>query len=364
MAQTLTHKNYKIVPEGEGEATAWVFTAKDKPMQKVSFNFPELKPNEIRLKVSYAGLCHSDLHTVRAEWGEVGYPIAPGHEITGVVEKVGSEVKDFKVGDTAGFGCQRAACGKCESCNKGFEQLCDDNSITHKFTYDDMYWGGYATHVQQPGDFFFNVPKDLPEEKVPPLFCAGVTTYAPIARFAKPGDNVAVIGIGGLGHMGVQYLKAWGCKVTAFSGSKNKEEFIKKLGAERVVVSSPETLKEEAGKFDFVLSTLPIAEGFTDYVALTKKFGVYCNVGAPASDQKAELSLSSLIFSNVKITGSLIGSRKEIREMLEFSSKHNITPLCEEFDFEDFPKAFDKLENGKPVFRCVVNSTKVKQSTK
>jgi len=158
--------------------------------------------------------------------------------------------------------------------------------------------------------------------------------------------------------MGVQYLKAWGCKVTAFTHSKNKEELIKKLGADRVVISSPETLKEEAGKYDFVLNTLPISDNFTEHVALTKKMKTFCNVGAPGGDKPIELSANQLLFTNVNITGSLIGSRKQIREMLEFSSKHNITPLCEEFDFEDFPKAFDKLENGRPTFRCVVNATK------
>jgi len=355
----LTHKNYNIVSDAEAEAHAWVFVAKDKPMQKVGFKFPEIEANEMRIKVSYAGLCHSDLHTVKGEWGPCSYPIAPGHEITGVVTHVGKDVKDFKVGDKAGFGCQRACCGKCEYCKSDFEQLCEGKT-PHMFTYDDKYWGGYATHVQQPWDFYFKIPENLPEERVPPLFCAGVTTYAPIARFAKAGTNVAVLGIGGLGHMGVQYLKAWGCKVTAFTGSKSKEEFIKKLGAERVVVSSEETLKEEAGKFDFVLNTLPVSDNFIGYVGLTKKMGTFCCVGAPPSDSAASFPTPHLIFTNINVTGSLIGSRKEIREMLEFSSKHNIVPLCEEFDFEDFPKAYDKLENGRPIFRCVVNATKAK----
>jgi len=358
MVESLTHKNYKIVPEGEADALAWVFTAKDQPMKKVGFKFPELQAGELRLKITYSGLCHSDLHTVREEWGPCSYPMAPGHEIVGVVTHVGSDVKEFKVGDKAGFGCQRECCGKCEWCKMDMEQLCED--VKHKWTYNDKTWGGYATSLQQPADFFFKVPENLPEERVPPLFCAGITTYAPIARFAKAGTEVAVLGIGGLGHMAVQYLKAWGCKVTAFTSSKSKEEFIKKLGAERVVVSSEQTLKEEAGKYSFVISTLPVSDNFIGYVGLTKKLGTFVNVRAPASDKPAQFPTPHLIFTNIKVTGSLIGSRKEIREMLEFSSKNNIVPLCEQFDFDNFPKAFDTLENGKPVFRCVVDASKTK----
>jgi len=358
MTQTLTHKNYTIVPESEAEAFAWVFTAKDKPMQKIGFKFPEIKSDEVRIKITYTGLCHSDLHTVKGDWGTCEYPIAPGHEIVGVVTQIGSEVKDFKVGDKAGFGVQREACGKCELCKSGYEPLCDD--VKHKFTYDDTYWGGYATHLQQPADWYFKIPTNLPEERIPPLFCAGVTAYAPIARYAKPGDNVAVLGIGGLGHMAVQYLKAWGCHVTAFTSSKGKEGFIKKLGADRVVVSSEQTLKEEAGKFAFIFNTLPATDNFGSYVGLTKKLGNFICVGLPAYETEATMPIYPLIFKNIRITGSLIGSREEIRDMLEFSAKHNIVPLCEEFDFEDFPQAFDRLENGRPIFRCVVNVTKTK----
>lgn len=354
----LTHPTYKFVSDQEADAFAWVFTSPKEPMKKVAVKFPEVKTNEIRINITYSGLCHSDLHTVREEWGPCSYPIAPGHEIVGTVTHVGSEVKDYQVGDTVGFGCQRECCGVCEPCKQTHDQFCSDTVIDQKFTYGPFYWGGYATALQHPAKFFFKVPKNLPEEKVPPLFCAGITTYAPIARYAKPGQEVAVLGVGGLGHMAVQYAKAWGCNVTAFTSSKGKEEFIKKLGADKIVVINEETLKQETGKYHVVLNTLPVGDNLTSLVNLTGLFGHFVQLGNPDMTKPCGFHPAPLIFRQINFTGSLIGSRKEINEMLEFSSKHNIVPLCETFDFENFPQAFDHLENGRPFFRCVVDATK------
>jgi len=283
--------------------------------------------------------------------------MCPGHEILGVVTHVGADVKDFKIGEKVGFGCQRQACGTCDNCNAGFEQLCSA-SMEQKFTYGPKFWGGYSTAVQHPYDFFFKIPEGLPDAQIPPLFCAGVTTYAPIARHAKAGQEVAVLGIGGLGHMAVMYAKAWGCKVTAFTSSKDKEEFIKKLGADRVVIANEETYKQEAGKFHLVLNTLPTGDHLNALVGLTKALGHFIQLGAPSADKPIQFNPSQLIFGHINFTASLIGSRKEIREMLDFSAKHKIVPMCEIFDFADFPKAFDRLEHGRPQFRCVVDSTK------
>ena len=353
----LTHPTYQFVEDSQADAFAWVFTDPKSDLKKVAFKFPELKADEVRANITYAGLCHSDLHTVRAEWGPCSYPIAPGHEIVGTVTHVGSDVKDFKVGDKVGFGCQRKCCETCDNCKITFDQLCTTD-FDQKFTYGPLFWGGYATAVQHPAQFYFKIPEGLPEEKVPPLFCAGVTTYAPIARYAKPGQEVAVLGIGGLGHMAVMYAKAWGCKVTAFTSSRDKEKFIKDLGADRVVVSNEETLKQEAGKFHLVINTLPTSDNLNSLVSLTKILGTFVLLGAPPVDKPSQFTTQLLIFNHINFTGSLIGSRKEIREMLEFSAKHNIVPLCEQFDFEEFPKAFDRLENGRPIFRCVVDATK------
>jgi len=358
MDSQLTHCTYKFVSEQEAEAIAWVFVD-TKTMKKVNIKFPELKPNEARAKVTYTGLCYSDCHTVRDEWGPGGHPIAPGHEITGVITHVGADVKDLKVGDKIGFGAQRDCCDECEFCKLTYDQLCQSDKIDQKLTYGDKYWGGYASHVQHPAKFFFKLPEGLPEERIPPLFCAGVTTYSPVAKYAKAGDRVAILGVGGLGHLAVQYAKAWGCEVTAFTSTKDKEDFIKGLGADRVVVTSEDTLKQEAGKYHLVINTLPDGQKLNALVSLVRPLGTFCQLGCPDFSKPSPFTPGLLIFSQVNFVGSFIGSRKEVKAALEFSAKHNIVPLCEQFDFEEFPEAFDKLLNGRPQFRCVVNATKV-----
>ena len=354
----LTHPTYKFVDEKEADAFAWIFVDDHSPMKKVAIKLPELKPDEVRIKVTYTGLCHSDLHSVRGHWGPAAYPLAPGHEIVGRVTHLGSEVKNLQIGDVVGLGGARQCCNKCASCTHEMEQLCDSKELEQQYTYGPKFWGGYMTSIQHPQDFFIKVPKELPEDKVPPLFCAGITLYAPIARYAKPGQNVAVLGIGGLGHLGVMYAKAWGCNVTAFTTSKEKEAFIKKLGADRVVISNTESYQQEAGKYDLVLNTLPGADDSINFVGLTAKRGTFVQLGAPPLGTNFQISPFQFMMGHSTFTGSGGGNRKETREMLEFSAKHNILPLCETFDFDDFPKAFDRLEHGKPIFRCVVDVTK------
>ena len=210
------------------------------------------------------------------------------------------------------------------------EQLCK-TPLDQPFTCGEKYWGGYATAIQHPHDFFFKLPDGLPEERVPPLFCAGVATYSPIARHAKKGDNVAVLGIGGLGHMAVQNAKAWRCNVTAFTTSKDKEEFIKKLDADRVALTNQETYQQEAGKFQVVINTLPAVENLTPLIGLAKPLGTFVQLGVPDFGKPVDFNPAPLIFGHINFTDSLIGSRKDIRGMLEFSAKHNIVPLCEQF---------------------------------
>jgi len=357
MQSNLNHQTYKFVDEKDADASAWVFTNPKEGMTKVHIKLPELRPHELRIKVTFTGLCHTDIHTVREDWGKCTYPIAPGHEVVGEVTQVGSDVKDFNIGDKVGFGVRRQACGSCRACTTGLEQCCSSPDLEQRPTYGPKFWGGYASHMQQPADWFFKVPAGLPENKIPPLFCAGITTYAPIAKFAKPGQEVAVLGIGGLGHMAVQYAKAWGCKVTAFTSSKGKEEFIKGLGADRVVVSTPETLQQEAKKFDLILNTLPSTEDLDPYLRLTALAGTFVQMGIPAHANKPKMNPGILVSSHINFTGSLIGTRKETYEMLEFSAKHNIIPMCEEFEYDKFPEAFERLENGKPIFRCVVDAS-------
>jgi len=355
--QELNHLYYQHLDnEKDADGTAFVFSSPDQ-MVKYPFKLPDLNPNEIRIRVSYTGLCHTDLQNMKGQWGQIFYPICPGHEIVGVVSEVGFEVHDLQIGDKVGYGPQRECCNSCFECTEGRENCCLGDNMQME-TYGDMYWGGYATIVQQPADFAFKLPPGLKEETAPPLFCAGVSTYAPIARYCKPGDEVAVLGIGGLGHLAVQFAKAMGCKVTAISNSREKDDLIKELGAERIVSSGDlKALDKEKYRFAVVLNTIPSFDEklFKSYISLTKPNGYFVQIGLPSVETPLVIDPMWIVMKQIKLVGSYVGSRKETKEMLEFAAKHGISPKCEIFDFENFPKAFEKLANEKPVFRCVVN---------
>jgi len=229
--------------------------------------------------------------------------------------------------------------------------------VKQKYTYGPFYWGGYATAVQHPAKMFFKIPDTLPLEKVAPLFCAGCTLYNPISKYARKGDNVAVLGIGGLGHMGVKYAHAWGCHVTVFTGSKDKIQLCKDLGADEIVLTTDkDAFKKNAGKFDLVLNTVHDIdqELFDNYSSLLAPQATFVQLGAPMTDVKWKIG--TIVFNEARFVGSQVGPRHTVKEMLEFSAKHKITPMVEEFSFDDFPKAWDKLINGKPFFRCVVKT--------
>jgi uncharacterized zinc-type alcohol dehydrogenase-like protein len=220
------------------------------------------------------------------------------------------------------------------------------------------YWGGYATAFQQPARFAFKVPEHLPSDRTPPLVCAGVTVHAPLVRFAKPEHRIAIIGIGGLGHLAVMYANKFGCHVTGFSSTPGKEKFIKELGAHEVISSTdPAALEKAASKYNVVINTLNISNEkmWAHYLDLTAPGGTFVQIGAPPIDDKFSFNAFQVIAKNIQIAGSLVGSRKETENMLEFSGRHHILPLVEFFGFEDFPKALHTLEHGRPKFRCVVN---------
>ena len=229
------HPLYKKVDdEKDADAVAWAWVNKEKCV-KFPFKFPPLEPRELRANVLYLGLCHSDVLTVREGWGPCPFPMAPGHEIVAEVSEVGSEVKNYKKGDLVGFGTLRDACEKCRFCKLGQEELCRD--VKDPFTYG-THWGGYATAIQHPAEFFFHLPENFDLAKGAPLFCAGITTFYPMKKFLKEGMKTAVCGIGGLGHVALQFLSKMGYEVTAFTSSPSKIDRIKGLGATHVVVST------------------------------------------------------------------------------------------------------------------------------
>ena len=348
------HPLYKhCKEEKEADAIAWAFV-NSKKMVRFPFKFPAIGPNEIRANVLYAGLCHSDCMTVRSLWGPAPYPIAPGHEMVCEVSQVGSEVKDFKKGDLVGFGTQRDCCDKCKWCLRGEEEVCPN--VEERGTYG-KYWGGYSTAVQQPAKFFFHLPEKFDLKRGPPLFCAGITTFYPMKKFLKEGMTTAVVGVGGLGHLAIQFLHKLGHKVTAFTTSKDKIPLIKQLGGDDVIISKdPEQMKAAQGKFDFVINTLPTFKNVHDYINTVALCGYYVQVGAgPITEAQVNFNIFSIIMKEVKVVGSIVGPRQVIRDMVKICVEKDVYPMIEEFGFEDFPKAYDLLENGRPKFRCVVN---------
>lgn len=360
MNSALSHPTYQFVDsEADADGIAWVFTDHEN-MVKYPFKFPELKPNELRAEVQYSGLCHSDSSWVREEWTPIKYPVCPGHEIIGIVSAVGSEVTDFKIGDKVGLGPFRDCCSQCDYCKRGYDNLCAGQRMgimEQKATYGNKYWGGYATAVQHPAAGFAKIPENLPADQAAPLLCAGVTTFVPISKYAKPGDKVAVLGVGGLGHIGVKIAKAWGCHVTGFTILEDQLETIKNLGADEVVLVDKdlESVKKQQGKFDLVLNTIFYNdEKFNEYLRLTRPLGTFCQLGLPPVAGCSPVHISEIVFSQITFVGSLVGSRKNTADMLKFCAEHNIVPMCESFEFDEFPKAYDTLIRGRPKFKCVV----------
>ena len=351
--ESYEHKLYKHCEEKDADAVAWAFVNKEK-MVKFPFKFPTLLPNELRANILYAGLCHSDVLTVREQWGPAMFPLAPGHEIVAEVSQVGKDVKDYKKGDLVGFGTMRDCCHKCKYCKAGDEELC--TGCEEPFTYG-FHWGGYATAIQQPAEFFFHLPKEFDISKGAPLFCAGATTYRPMSLYLKPGMNTAVLGFGGLGHLAVQFLKKLGHEVSVFTTTNSKEALIKKLGGDHIILSNDNKQMDDAkGKFDFIINTIPTAKGFDKYFACVAKGGYFVQVGQPALDDSSiGCTCWDLVVKEVKLVGSCVAPRHTIKDMVKICVDKKVYPMVEEFAFDDFPKAFDKLEKGKPQFRCVVN---------
>lgn len=352
MTETYEHPLYKHCDIKEADGVAWAFVNKDKMVQ-FPFKFPEIAADEIRVNVLYAGLCQSDVHTVRETWGPCKFPMAPGHEIIGEVSLVGKDVKDFKKGEVVGFGTMRDCCNKCKFCKKGEENLCRDGD---NFTYG-LHWGGYATAMQQPARFFFHLPEGFKYEKAAPLFCAGITTYYPMEKYLTDDiKTTGVIGCGGLGHMAIQFLHKMGKHVTAFTTSEKKVDLLKKLGADKVVISSkPEEMKAAQGTIEFLLNTVPNDIDFQPYVLCVERGGKFVQVGMPAATDFLKLNINLLVVNAIDVVGSIVGPREPIKRMVDFCHKKDVFPIVEEYPFEEMPKAFEKLEHGRPHFRCVVN---------
>lgn len=334
------------------------------------FSRHSIGDDDILIDVMYSGICHSDIHMGKSEWGNITYPFVGGHEIAGRVTQVGKNVTKFKIGDYAGIGCIINSCGECENCKHGLEQFCEKGMVgtyaSHDYLHgNEITQGGYANNYVISENYAIKIPKNADMKRVAPLLCAGITTYSPI-HFSnvKKGDKVAVAGFGGLGHMAVQYLVKLGAEVTIFDVTEEKRADAKRMGAIKYVnVRNPEELKGLSNQFDFIISTIPAKYEPIMYVRMLKMGGEMAIVGLPANENAPNIQTGSLVFSaHRKVYGSLIGGIWETQEMLDYSVTNNLYPEVEiiNADGETVTNAYKKVVDGEVKFRYVIDMKTLK----
>lgn len=310
-----------------------------------------LGDHDVEIAVEYCGVCHSDLSMLNNEWGITQFPFVPGHEVAGRISGVGKHVAQFKLGDRVGLGWHSAYCNTCQTCMEGDHNLCAGSQGTIIGRH-----GGFADKVRAQASSVVKLPDGLDMEKAGPLFCGGITVYNPMVQFdLKPTARVAVIGIGGLGHMALKFLNAWGCEVTAFTSSEAKREEALTLGAHKTLNSRDENeLKSAAGNFDLILSTVNVGLDWGAYVQTLRPKGRLHFLGAVL--EPVQLSVFALMGGQRSVSSSPVGSPAVIAQMLDFAVRHGIEPQVEVFNMTDVSKAMDYLENGSPRYRVVLKN--------
>ena len=336
------------------------------PLAPFSFERRDLGNDDVQIEILYCGVCHSDLHTVRGDWGSATYPCVPGHEIVGRVVKVGKDVNNFKEGDTVGVGCMVDSCRTCANCKDNLEQFCEKGAT---FTYNSpdkhtggITYGGYSESIVVDKEFVLKIPKNLDLAATAPLLCAGITTYSPLRHHnVTKGQKVGVVGLGGLGHMGVKLAKAIGAYVVVFTTSPNKVEDALRLGADEVVNSkNADEMQKHLNSFHFILDTVSAKHDINAYLLLLRRDGNLTQVGIPS--EPLLLSVSSLIFGRRSMSGSLIGGIKETQEMLDFCGKHNVTADIELIPIQNINEAYDRLVKSDVKYRFVIDMASLKQA--
>ena len=327
------------------------------------FERRDVRPNDIAIDIEFAGICHSDIHQVREEWGTAQFPMVPGHEIVGTVTAVGSDVTKFKVGDIAGIGCFVDSCGTCEYCVAGNDHWCLDNSA---YTYNGMErdgvtptYGGYSKQIVVKADYALHIPANLDRAGAAPLLCAGVTTFSPLRHWnAGPGKKVAVMGLGGLGHMAVKIAVAMGADVTVMSHSESKRDDALGMGAHNFVVTSDkEALKKLANTFDIIINTVSADIELRHYIGTLRQWGSLVVVGAPSSPYSIDGGI--LMGRQLSLSGSNIGSIKETQEMLDFCGEHNIVSDIEIISATQINEAYERVVNSDVRYRFVIDTATI-----
>lgn len=316
-----------------------------------TYELAEIGAEDVDIKVTYCGICHSDLSMMNNEWGLTEYPLVPGHEVVGEVIAIGSAVKNVSVGQTVGMGWFSGSCMSCSSCMSGDHNMCDTAEQTIVGRH-----GGFADHVRGHWSWAIPIPEGMDSSKVGPLFCGGATVFNPIViAGVQPTDSVGVIGIGGLGHLALKFLKAWGCEVVAFSSNPNKTEEILAMGATKVINSrNPKELETVRGKLKFILNTTNVDLDWDAYLSALTKKGKLHTVGAVLEPMK--ISAFSLIAGDKTVGGSTVGSPELTKTMLEFCARHDIYPTVEEFPMKKVNEAMEHLKAGKARFRIVLKN--------
>lgn len=337
------------------------YCAHDADSELVPYTFErrELRANDVSMEVLYCGVCHSDLHTARNDWGWTTYPNVPGHEIVGRVIEVGADVSKFKVGDHVAVGCMVDSCQSCNPCHHGEEQFCEEGMTQTYNSPDrisgDITMGGYSKHLIVREEFVLSVPSSLDMAKVAPLLCAGITTYSPMREWnVGPGSKVGVVGMGGLGHMAIKIAAGLGAEVTVISRSTSKKADAMELGADYFLVSGDEeSMATAASKFDIIIDTVPVKHDINPYMPLLKIDGTIVLVGQIGPMD--EITTPALILGRRRIAGSIIGGIKETQEMLDFCGRMNILPECEMIRMDEINHAFERMEKSDVRYRFVID---------
>ena len=339
--------------------TAYATPAAHAPFEKTTIERRDLGPNDVLIKIAFAGICHSDIHTAREEWGKVHFPLVPGHEIAGVIEEVGTDVSRFAVGDRAGVGCLVDSCRGCENCRAGEEQYCLQGPIG---TYNGVGRdgrptdGGYSTHIVVDEAFVVRIPDALGLDVAAPLLCAGITLYSPLAHWsAGPGKKVAIVGLGGLGHVGVKIAHAMGAEVTVLSQTLSKEEDGRRFGADHYYATqNDETFAQLRRTFDLIVNTVSAPLDMRKYLSLLRLDGSLVNVGAPA--EPLEVPVFSLIGMRASMAGSNIGGIRQTQEMLDFCAEHGIGAEIETISGDRIDEAYDRVVASDVRYRFVIDT--------
>jgi alcohol dehydrogenase (NADP+) len=334
------------------------------PLHEMKIKRRELHPHDVEMEILYCGICHSDLHQIKNDFGGTMWPIVPGHEIVGKISRIGAHVKKFNIGDLAAIGCIVDSCGHCEYCEDDLEQFCDEG-VTYSFNSPDKHLGGatlggFAETYVCDEKYVLHVPETLDLASAAPLLCAGITVYSPLKHWqAGPGKKVGILGIGGLGHLAIKIAKAMGAEVVVFTTSASKVEDAKRLGADEAVLSTDaERMSKYARKLHFIIDTVSAKHDVNTYLNLLRHDGSVVLVGLPP--EPIEVGAFNVVMGRRSFAGSNIGGIAETQEMLEFCAKHNITADIELINIQQVNEAFNRLKKGDVKYRFVVDMQTLK----